>query len=197
MTAPLVSIIGPPAVGKTTLAELLAEALSARLVREDYRGNPFLTDASAGKPQARLPAQLYFLISRASQLSIMLPHKQTEVSDYGFCQDRIYARELLCQRDYRLYEKLAARVEKLVRPPDLLVHLDASEDELLRRIQSRGRAFERTMTRDFLARMRNDYNELTGAIDCEVVHIDTESSDPREPGTVRKLADRVSKLSAS
>ncbi|MGC9455480.1 MAG: deoxynucleoside kinase [Phycisphaerae bacterium] len=195
MTAPLVSIIGPPAVGKTTLAERLADAVSARLIREDYRGNPFLADASAGKPEAQLPAQLYFLISRASQLSIMLLHEQAEVSDYGFCQDRIYARELLCERDYRLYEKLAARVEKLVRPPNVLVHLDASEDELLRRIQRRGRPFERTMTRDFLARMRADYNELTGKIDCEVVRIDTESSDPRRPETVRELAERVGKLS--
>ena len=68
MSAALISIIGPPAVGKTTLAALLAAKLPAELIREDYAGNPFLADSYAGSEQARLPGQLYFLLSRVGQL---------------------------------------------------------------------------------------------------------------------------------
>lgn len=194
MSRGLVSIIGPPAVGKTTLAERLAEALPGRLVREDYRGNPFLADAYAGSEEARLPAQLYFLISRAGQLSTAGSRHHPEVSDYGFCQDRIYARSLLSERDYRLYEKLAARVAPLVRAPDVLLHLDASEGELLERIQRRGRDFERSMTRDFLADMRMAYNQLVAGAERPVISVDAESSDVRDPATAAELAGRIREL---
>lgn len=194
MTAPLVSIAGPPAVGKTTLAELLAELLPGRLIREDYRGNPFLADASAGKDEAKLPAQLYFLVSRASQLSIMRGHERTEVSDYAFCQDRIYARAVLSERDYRLYEKLAVRVERLVRPPDVLVRLEASEQELMRRIQRRGRAFERTMTEGFLRNMRKAYNDLNTVVECPVMQVNAETADVRDPQTAADVAGRIREL---
>ena len=45
MAATLISIIGPPASGKTTLAESLCADLEAELVREDYAGNAFLADS--------------------------------------------------------------------------------------------------------------------------------------------------------
>ncbi|RKY23662.1 MAG: deoxynucleoside kinase, partial [Planctomycetota bacterium] len=41
MAAKLISIIGPVAVGKTTLAECLAAQLPAEILYEDYAGNPF------------------------------------------------------------------------------------------------------------------------------------------------------------
>jgi deoxyadenosine/deoxycytidine kinase len=192
VTARLVSIVGPPAVGKTTLSERLAEALPARLIREDYRGNPFIQDAYAGKAEAQLPAQLYFLVSRTGQLSVASAADEgLDVSDYGFCQDRIYARVRLSEQDYRLYDRLARRVERLVRPPDVLVHLDASEAELLRRIEQRGRAFEKAMTASFLARMRGAYNEAVAGSGCPAVRVDAEAADVRDAALAAELAERI------
>ncbi len=197
MKAALVSIIGPPAVGKTTLAERLAEALPAGLIREDYRGNPFLVEAYAGSAEARLPAQLYFLVSRAGQLSSAACQDEPKVSDYGFCQDRIYAGALLGEHEFRLYDKLARRVERMVHPPDLLVHLDCSEPELLRRIERRGRDFERSMTRDFLARMRTAYNEFVSGSSRPVINIGAESADVRDAAMAAELAGRIRKMLGS
>ena len=69
MAAALISIIGPPASGKTTMAHWLAEALPGRLILEDYAGNPFLPGSYQGREELALPAQLYFLFSRVSQLN--------------------------------------------------------------------------------------------------------------------------------
>lgn len=180
MSAALVSIIGPPAVGKTTLAHHLAAELPAGLIIEDYAGNPFLADSYAGRAEAHLPAQLYFLLSRVAQFrEASWPQEGIFVSDYGFCQDRIYAGLRLSSEDWRLYDLLAKRMEEMVRLPDLLIGLDAAEEVLLARIAQRGRTFERTMTADFLAAMRKAYNGVARSAGCPVVTVDCGRTDLR------------------
>lgn len=191
MSAKLISIIGPPASGKTTLAEHLAAELPAALVREDYAGNPFLAESYVGRKEARLPGQLYFLISRVGQLSrSSWPACGLLVSDYGFCQDRIYARVRLGEEDYRLYDPLARRLEGLVHPPDLLIHLDAAEATLLGRIARRGREHEKVMDAEFLAEMRAAYNEAARREACPVIRIDCDAVDfRRDSGRAALLAE--------
>jgi deoxyadenosine/deoxycytidine kinase len=192
LTARLISLIGPPAAGKTTLAAALADALDATAVYEDYAGNPFLADAYTGQAEARLPAQLYYLISRVKQLSrSSWPDEGTIVSDYGFCQDRIYARRQLDATEWEIYDQVACRVEQLVHPPDVLVHLDASPEMLLDRIARRGRDFERTMTADFLNDMRNAYERHVPKAPCTIIHVDCETEDFRRPESLTRLLEKL------
>lgn len=178
MSAALVSIIGPPAVGKTTLAEFLCSVLPAELIREDYAGNPFLADAYAGVPSARLPSQLYFLNSRMGQLSLLSwPTTGCFVSDYGFCQDRLFAHAILADDDLAAYEKIARRLGSLVRQPDVVIHLDASEMTLIERIDCRGRDFERAITPEFLAKMRQSYKAAAAELACPAIRVDCEKTD--------------------
>jgi len=178
VSARLISVIGPPAVGKTTLAELLAGELPAALVREDYQGNPFLADAFAGVPEAGLPAQLCFLLSRVGQLSVTAwPAEGIVVSDYGFCQDRLFARMRLSDDQFAAYAETAGPLAGQVRPPDVLVHLDASEELLLRRVVDRGRDFEKAMTREFLGAMRAGYNDIVRGAVCPVIDVNCQELD--------------------
>ena len=181
MTAKLVSIIGPPAAGKTTLAECLSAELPAELVREDYAGNPFLSDSYVGGDEARLPSQLYFLMSRAKQLATSTwPGDGLVVTDYGYCQDRVFARERLDENDFAAYCQIADRVDPLVHAPDVVVHLDAGVDTLTGRIAERGRPFETAMTPLFLAAMREAYAAAAGALPCPVIHVDCDAVDLRD-----------------
>lgn len=192
MTASLISIIGPPAAGKTTLAKALCAELGARLILEDYAGNPFLADSYAGKAEARLPGQLYFLMSRVGQLSIASwPERGLVVSDYGFCQDRIYAKARLNADEFRLYERLAARLDGLVHGPQIVIHLDASEATLLNRIAARGRDFEAVMDAAFLSAMREAYKAAAGELGCPVLSIDCDRTDLRQREAVAKTVERV------
>jgi len=142
MAAKLISITGLPAAGKTTLAEALAGDMGAEIVYEDYEGNPFLAAAYTGQADAALPAQIFYLMSRVTQLSQWTwPEQGLVVTDYGFCQDRIYARNTLSDADYAVYTPLADRLAPRVHPPQVLVHLEASDAALLERIARRGRDF--------------------------------------------------------
>ena len=198
MSARLVSIIGPVASGKTSLAERLAEELPAHLIREDYAGNPFLAESYTGCEAARLPGQLYFFMSRLGQLSrLTLPADGLAVSDYGFCQDRVFARTRLSADEYERYDSITRHLEPLVQPPAVVVALDAPEPTLLRRIAQRGRGYESVMTDDFLAEMRRQYAELEATLPCPVLHVDgggvdLRQSQPREEllREIRAILDR-------
>lgn len=188
VAARLISIIGPPAVGKTTLAEHLAAEMPAELIREDYARNPFLAASFGGSVEARLPSQLYFLMSRVQQLwRAAWPAGGLYVSDYGFCQDRIYAATRLAGDDLRAYRRVAGRLAGLVRRPDVLVHLDAPEEVLLERIARRGRAFERAMDKAFLARMRTAYNQVVPEQATGVVRVDCRQADLLDADHRRRL----------
>ncbi|MFP4433035.1 MAG: deoxynucleoside kinase [Planctomycetota bacterium] len=168
MSASLVSIVGPPASGKTTLADLLGRRLGAKVIYEDFAGNPFLADSYQGQPDTLLPAQVYYLMSRAKQLATCdWPADGIVVSDYGYLQDRVYARAKLTGADLETYEQLAAKVDGLVVTAGVIIHLDAPVDVLRRRIARRGRGFERTFGDAFLQHLRDAYNERASQADSK------------------------------
>lgn len=196
MSAKLISIIGPVAVGKTTLSERLAEELPAEVLYEDYQGNPFLAESFTGSEQFSLPSQLYFLLSRAGQLSEKTwPRDGVIVSDYGFCQDHLFADAKLAEEDRRTYEHVHQRVEQLIHPPDVLVHLDASVKTLRGRIEQRGRDFEIAFSEQFMDRMRSAHDGVAVPPACRLIRIDCEAVDLLDPpvraGLVREIREAL------
>jgi deoxyadenosine/deoxycytidine kinase len=156
--------------------------MPATLIREDYKGNPFLVESYLGSAEACLPAQMHFLMSRVGQLALAAwPAEGWVVTDYGFCQDRIYAAAKLTADELRVYDRLARRVEGLVYAPDVIVHLDAPESVLLERISVRGRRHEKVMTARFLRAMRIAYNEIDQTGNCTVIRVDCTATDFCDP----------------
>ncbi|MHC4294843.1 MAG: deoxynucleoside kinase [Planctomycetota bacterium] len=192
MSASLISVVGAPAAGKTTVAECIAAELPAQLIREDYAGNPFLADSYAAAEDARLPAQFYFLFSRLTQLAEARWAKEgIFVSDYGFCQDRLFAKARLSEEDFRIYRRMADPVAELVHGADLIISLDASVETLLKRIAERGRNYERALTREFLAGMRAEYEGISDRVQCPVIDVDTETLDVREAAQREQLISMI------
>ena len=192
MSARLISIIGAPASGKTTLASFLTANLPAELIEEDYQGNPFLAESYVGDESSRLASQLYFLMSRARQLSTAAwPGDGLLVSDYGFCQDAIYAKLRLEGDDLAMYQRVARTVDSAVKKPDVLIVLDATVESLLGRISSRGRDFETGMTRDFIEAMRAEHSAGFEDQADSILRIDTDEIDLRQGENCREIMSRL------
>jgi len=195
MAAKLISITGLPAAGKTTLAEALAGEMGAKIAYEDFEGNPFLAAAYTGQLDAALPSQIFYLMSRVTQLSQWSwPNEGLVVTDYGFCQDRIYARNTLSEADYAVYAPLADRLAPRAHTPTVLVHLEASDAVILARIARRGREFERGMDARFLSTMRQAYNDLEELVDCPVIRVNCDATDLREAGPRGELIERIREM---
>ncbi len=135
------AIEGPPAVGKTTLAERLGAALDATVVLEDA-DNPFLADSHAGRPGAAFQAQLFFTLARHRQLMGLRQRdlfSQSTVCDYLFERDRIYAFMNLDDNELFIYQRLFDLVARDLAQPDIVIYLQTPTDLLERRIRELAR----------------------------------------------------------
>ena len=133
------AVEGPIGAGKTALADRLGTRLDATLVLEDT-DNPFLADFYADRPGAALQAQLFYLLSRHRQQSMMRQadlFSQTTISDYLFDKDKIFAYVNLDDNELFIYQRLYDVLVRDVAPPDLVIYLQAPTDVLLRRIRRR------------------------------------------------------------
>lgn len=156
-------IEGVIGAGKTSLARMLSERLSAKLVLEEVEENPFLKDFYKDRARFGFQTQMHFLFSRYQQQRDM---KQTDlfsdkmISDYLFQKDRIFASLNLVDREMALYDRLMAWLELDVVKPDVAVYLQAHPDTLLERISKRARPFEKDMDRDYIRQLNEAYNHF-------------------------------------
>lgn len=156
-----IAIEGVIGVGKTSLARLLAERMSARLLLEEPEANPFLEDFYKDPRRYAFQTQMFFLVSRYQELKEMrqpdLFHDAV-VSDYLFQKDRIFANINLSDRELRLYDKVAPLLEQEIPAPDLVVYLQSSPEVIRSRIQQRGRHYEKAMDPNYTATLAEAYN---------------------------------------
>lgn len=155
------AIEGVIGVGKTSLARLLAERLNAKLILEEPEANPFLEDFYKDPHRYAFQTQMFFLVSRYQDLKERaqadLFHEGI-VSDYMFQKDRIFANINLGDRELLLYDRVAPLLEADLARPDLVVYLQANPDVLMRRIEQRGRPYEKLMDPKYVATLVEAYN---------------------------------------
>lgn len=156
-------IEGVIGVGKTTLAEMVAERLNARKVLEQPEENPFLEDFYKNPRQYAFQTQLFFLLSRYRQQQA-IPQRdlfhQRIISDYIFAKDKIFAYLNLEDRELQLYEKIIGLLEKDITRPDLVVYLKSQPLRLLENIKLRDRSYERAMSREYIESLNEAYNNF-------------------------------------
>ena len=150
---------GPIGVGKTTLVHRLRERMSAHLVLEVVEENPFLAKFYGDPARYAFQTQLFFLMSRFKQQQEMsaLGEGTHVLADYHLLKDRIFAELTLGAEELTLYEEVYQSLATYIRKPDVLIYLHAEEEELLSRIQRRGRPFESNFDRSYLSRLSERY----------------------------------------
>ncbi len=156
-----VAVDGPIGVGKTSVVERLAQRLDALTVLEDWSHNPFLRDFYDGKPGAAFQTELFYLLSRYRQQQDLRQRdlfRQVTLSDYVFEKSRLFSYLNLDDNELLIYDKLYALLSEELRPPDLVVYLQAPTEVLMRRIRARGRPEEESLSEDYLAEVNRAYN---------------------------------------
>lgn len=197
----VITIAGTVGVGKSTMTKALADALTFRTSYEKVDTNPYLDKFYDDFEKWSFHLQVYFLAERFKE--------QKRIFEYGggFIQDRsiyedtgIFAKMhfdkgTMTPIDYETYTNLfdAMVMTPYFPHPDLLVYLEGPIDDVIGRIQERGREMEQQTPHTYWQEMHGRYEEWINNFNaCPVLRIDINDYDlMKNPDQVEDVVARI------
>jgi len=154
-----IAVEGPLRVGKSTLAQILAESLHARRVVEP-ENNPFLDRFYQAQSGMGFATQLWFLMERFEQLRQLGDFDVPVVSDYLFEKDKLFAYVNLSDAELDLYKRYYTLFREQVPTPDLVIYLQATPEVLKQRLKRKGVAGERAISDAYIEQVVQAYEHF-------------------------------------
>lgn len=194
-----VAIAGNIGAGKTTLTQLLAKHYNWDSHFENAEDNPYLDDFYAEMERWSFNLQVFFLNNRFEQILKIQKSGKNIIQDRTIYEDakifapNLHAMGLLTNRDFNNYSSLFDLMENLVTPPDLLIYLRADIKTLVGQIHKRGRAYENSISIDYLSRLNERYEAWASQYEKgKILIIDVDNIDFVEnPEDLGKIIDRI------
>jgi deoxyadenosine/deoxycytidine kinase len=157
-----IAVEGPIRVGKSSLARVLAERMHARRIEDCDEENPFLTDFYKEKAGAAFAAQMYFLNERFERLRQAFAAGQSgpAVADFLFEKDKLFAYLNLDNEELKLYDRFFERFAAEVRPPELVIYLQATPEILRERVAKKAAANESRISRQYIEEVVKAYDHF-------------------------------------
>ncbi len=176
------AIAGNIGVGKTELTSRLSAELGWLAYYEPVIDNPYLDVFYADMPRWSFHLQIYFLSERFKAQAEIGASQRSFIQDRTIYEDaEIFAKTLHAQGsmtevDYQNYTALFRIMVGYLRKPDVVIYLKASPDVLLERIERRGRASEKGISRDYIVSLNRAYDDwmARARAEVDVIEIDTD-----------------------
>lgn len=156
-----IAIEGPIRVGKSSLARILAEKWSARLLLEP-EDNPHLGGFYGGEAGAAFRAQMHFLLQRYQQLAPLGPGRPylPLVADYIFEKDKIFAYINLSDSELAVYNQYYEFLRPQIAVPDLVIYLQATPAVLRQRLERKNLEREQHVSEEYLHEVVKAYDHF-------------------------------------
>ncbi len=160
-----IAIAGNIGAGKTTLTQMLSKHYKWIPHFEDVDHNPYLLDFYEDMPRWSFNLQVYFLHGRLKQLLEIQNGTETIIQDRTIYEDanifapNLHEMGLMSKRDFDNYFAFFQTLKSMIKPPDLLIYVNASVPTLVGQIQKRGREYEENIRLDYLKRLNEFYNK--------------------------------------
>ncbi|MDX5476635.1 MAG: deoxynucleoside kinase [Bacillaceae bacterium] len=198
----VITIAGTVGVGKSTMTKALAQALDFRTSFEKVDSNPYLDKFYSDFQRWSFHLQIYFLAERYKE--------QKKIFEYGggFIQDRSiyedtgifakmhYEKGTMTPVDYETYTSLfeAMVMTPYFPHPDLLIYLEGSLDDILARIEQRGRPMEQQTPVEYWQEMHGRYerwiNNFNG---CPVLRLNINEYDVvQNENSIEPIIEKIS-----
>lgn len=161
-----IAVAGNIGSGKTTLTDLLAKHYKWEAHFEEVITNPYLNDFYNHMERWSFNLQVYFLNTRFRQVLNIREGGKTVIQDRTIYEDayifapNLHSMGLMTNRDFQNYLSLFELMESLVDPPDIMIYLKSSIENLVRQIHKRGRHYESGISIEYLSRLNDRYEEF-------------------------------------
>lgn len=160
---PMIAVDGVVGVGKSTLMDILVKERDLIPFEEPVMNNPILDKFYYDRKRYSFSLQVFFLnerfkhIKKASSIS-------GAVLDRSIYGDLIFAKMLkdggdMTEEEFNIYLDLFHNMIEHCKPPKLMVYLEVSPEEAIRRITKRGRDFELATEMEYWVNLNNEYRE--------------------------------------
>jgi deoxyadenosine/deoxycytidine kinase len=163
-----IAVAGNIGSGKSSLTRLLGEHYGWKTYFESVEDNPYLADFYQDMNRWAFTLQVYFLSRRFNDHKRIVEGVESVIQDRSIYEDaEIFARNLyeigkMDVRDYTNYVELYKVMMQYLKPPDLLIYLDARIETLMKQIARRGREYEQSIPRSYLEQLGGHYREWIG-----------------------------------
>ncbi|WP_335872916.1 deoxynucleoside kinase [Bacillus sp. 2205SS5-2] len=158
---PFITVEGPIGVGKTSLAKAISDHYQYYLLKEIVDENPFLGKFYDNIDEWSFQTEMFFLCNRFKQLEDIDNHYLSKnkpvVADYHIMKNIIFAQRTLKNKQYDKYLRIYDILTGDMPHPNVVIYLHASLDTLLKRIEKRGREFEKKISPAYLNQLSADY----------------------------------------
>lgn len=176
-----ITIEGNIGAGKTTLANLLAERLNARLILEEFADNPFLAKFYDNPAQYAFSVELFFMAERYKQQKDLVVQQDMfrtlTISDYLFTKCLLFAKVNLPDDEFRLYQRLFDIMHHQMIQPELLIYLHSPVSKLQENIRKRNRPYEQNIQNDYLYNIQQTYTHYIKQHNMKTLFVDTSNAD--------------------
>ena len=198
----VITVAGTVGVGKSTMTSALAQALGFRTSYEKVDTNPYLDSFYADFERWSFHLQVYFLAERFKE--------QKKIFEYGggFIQDRSiyedtgifakmhYEKGTMTPVDYETYTSLfeAMVMTPYFPHPDLLIYLEGSLEDILKRIEERGRPMEQQTPISYWEEMHGRYEKwINNFHACPVLRLNINDYDVvQDSGSIEPIVEKIS-----
>jgi deoxyadenosine/deoxycytidine kinase len=160
-----VAVAGNIGSGKSSLTRMLSEHYGWKSFYESVEDNPYLADFYENMERWSFNLQVYFLSKRFNDHKRIVEGTESVIQDRSIYEDaEIFAKNLhligkMDKRDYTNYVELYKVMMQYLKPPDLLIFLDARIETLLKQISRRGRDYEQSIPRSYLEQLSSHYKD--------------------------------------
>ncbi|MGL4935158.1 MAG: deoxynucleoside kinase [Cetobacterium sp.] len=188
----VICIEGVVGAGKTTLGELLAKELSIEFFQEPYIDNPFLDKFYYNKERYSLLSQMYFLNKRIDIIEEASKFNGC-IMDRSIYGDFLFARMhlkngFMSEDEFNLYESFWKKLISAREHPLLIVYLETSVENAIRKIKERGRDFEMNVEKEYWNSLNEEYSNFFDSYSESIVlKINIDNMDIRDNEEDRKL----------
>lgn len=200
----VITIAGTVGVGKSTMTAALAKALDFKTSYEKVDTNPYLENFYLDFKRWSFHLQIYFLAERFKEQQHIFK------SGGGFVQDRSiyedtgifakmhYDNGTMSEIDYHTYTSLfdAMTMTPFFPRPDVLLYLEGSYEDIISRINNRGRQMEKDTPHEYWEELYSRYekwiNEFT---ECPILRIDIRDYDlMKNAGSVEPVLAQIGEI---